>query len=465
MNCFREFLYKLTSIKGETPIPCGAPISYAGLSGIFIINVTLGTDLGIAGLVHDAQSVPDRFQIFFDGNLVADSKYVGDGLTGNPPNYLGNFVGNVYNNVPEFYWDGTQFVANGNTQNLTILQEDVAEFGLTDGNGSISFDKQLAAPGVMTIYVFAPLGGTAWTIDSTSCPVNTYDTINLSTTSLSGTWQANTVTNGGAVLRWNATNGITYGKDGNNPVFDLNDNLGTVDFSIYDTVLVTDFNVENLLVTSIDVSNSPGLLTLNVGDNSLTSLDVTANTSLTTLNFYLNNIPTIDLSNNTALVNLSCFDAGLTALSVTNNTLLQNLFLSNNTVATLNVSTNTALLNLECSNNSLSALSVTTNTLLTSLLCDGNTISTLDVSANTALVTLDCSSNSLTNLSITNNTALTTLRCDGNSLVAGDIDNIVIQLDTNGLSNGTLDIPLGRTAASDAAKASLQGKGWTVTEI
>jgi len=98
-------------------------------------------------------------------------------------------------------------------------------------------------------------------------------------------------------------------------------------------------------------------------------------------------------------------------------------------------------------------------------LCDGNTISTLDVSANTALVTLDCSSNSLTNLSITNNTALTTLRCDGNSLVAGDIDNIVIQLDTNGLSNGTLDIPLGRTAASDAAKASLQGKGWTVTEI
>ena len=629
MQDFKKFLHKLSAIGIATAIPCDEAIAFNGNQGIFIFDINIGTELGNVNLNHEAFGVPDRFQIEYDGVIVADSLYVGDSLTGNPPNYSG-MVGSTYNNVPEYFWDGVQFVANGNTQNITIMQSDVAPFGSTAGAGTINFQKISSLPSVMTVRVFAPLGGTAWNLDTecpdlvgigcsenlnfssddqagryftnvelglgtglvtldynaanipdrfqimydgvmvadsryvggyfsgnppdadtalweggggsgmfvgksyngipdyewdgvtfvasgptnnytvlqsevadfgdtagagtlsfiktnplpsvmtiitTSLPANTgFDftpacpiaeptNIQLTTTSTASSWVANTVTNGGSTLRWDSTNGFVYGKTGDSPDFDLSANIGDADMYIYDTTNVTDFNVENLDISSIDVSGNINLQTLNVGDNDLSTLDVSQNTALAILNCYINNLTTLDVTNNTALTALSCFDNSITALDVDSNTLLEQLYCSNNSLNTLSVTLNTALLELECGNNSISTLDVTNNTLLTSLVCDANSISTLDVSANTNLVTLDCSSNSLTNLVITANTLLTTLRCDGNVLVAGDIDNILIQLDTNGLSNGVLDIPLGRTAASDAALTSLQGKGWTVTEI
>ena len=168
MWSFRKHLHKISAINGPTPILCDEAIQFNGNQGIFIFDVNIGTELGNVNLNHEAFGVPDRFQIEYDGNVVADSLYVGDSLTGNPPNYSG-MVGSTYNNIPEYFWDGNQFVVNGNTQNITVQQSDVAPFGSTDGTGTINFQKVSSIPSVMTVKVFAPLGGTAWNLN-TDCP-------------------------------------------------------------------------------------------------------------------------------------------------------------------------------------------------------------------------------------------------------------------------------------------------------
>ncbi len=690
---FRNFMHKISAIGIATAIPCDEAIQFTGNQGIFIFDINIGTELGNVNLNHEAFGVPDRFQIEYDGVIVADSLYVGDSLTGNPPDLGGGFVGNTYNNVPEFFWDGTQFVANGNTQNLTIQQSDVAPFGQTDGMGTIFFQKITSNPAVMTVRVFAPLGGTAWNMDTEcpdlvgigcsedlsfsaddqagtyytnvelgldtglvtvdynagnipdrfqimydgvivadslfvggyftgnppdadtalweggggsgmfvgktynnipdyewdgaafvatgpttnhtvmqadvapfgqtagagtlsfvkpnalpssmtiivtslpantgwsfdpNCPVPIPDSILLSSTSVSPTWQAQSVIKTGGALTWDVTGGITDNQVGDNPIFDFTLNAGTADVTVTPSTDITTFNVPSLDITTIDVSNAPNLDTficainnlsildvttntlldtfdcssnnlnvldvtqnvlltlLGTGNNNLSALDVTQNTILAILGCEDNNLNTIDLTQNTALIVFNANNNNFATLNLTQNTVIEEVRISGNSIPTIDLTQNTALRILVMSNNgttsfdlsqnlllesftasvnSLNAIDVTLNTALQTLNVLSNSISTIDISNNTALVNLAVQDNSLTNLDITNNTLLTNVSCDGNVLVAVDIDNIIIQLDTNGLSNGMLEIPLGRTAASDAARTSLLGKGWTVTEI
>ena len=168
MWAFRKQIHKLSSVGLVTPIACGEQVTFNGTFGIFFVDIAVGTDIGIVTLNYEAISVPDRFQISYDGNLEEDSLYVGDGLTGNPPNYLG-MVGSTFNNVPEHFWDGAQFVASGDTQNITVAQGDVAAFGETTGNGSLHLFKTTATPITIQVAVIAPLGGTAWDF-GTLCP-------------------------------------------------------------------------------------------------------------------------------------------------------------------------------------------------------------------------------------------------------------------------------------------------------
>jgi hypothetical protein len=55
----------------------------------------------------------------------------------------------------------------------------------------------------------------------------------------------------------------------------------------------------------------------------------------------------------------------------------------------------------------------------------------------------------------------------GCALNQTSVDNILVSLDTAGQSNGIVSIQFGTSAAPSAtglaAKASLEGKGWTVT--
>ena len=275
--------------------------------------------------------------------------------------------------------------------------------------------------------------------------------------------------------------------------------------------LITEIQVPNGTITTLDLSGCTQLATLNCSgnkistlklntnslkyfncdDNAIAALDVSKNTALTYFSCGYNALTAIDVSKNTALISLYCNGNSIAALDVSKNTALVSLSCGyNNALTALDVSKNTALARLDCSYNKITALDVSTNTALTYLNCTKNQLTALDVSTNTALTNLSCSSNALTALDVSTNTALISLYCSGNALTALDVSN------TNKVSvfnfSGTLNnigaantsatiysklnaafaifadagtLTTDGTDASAALRATAEAKGWTVTII
>jgi len=182
MWSFRKEVHKLSNtflFSGGGGIPCDDDLAFSSPSGAgtYYIDVNIGTSTGLVVLEYDAGNIPDRFEIIYDGATVADSEYVGGYLTGNPPNAnknlwgdTGNFVGSVYNNIPDKEWDGAAFIPLGPVTNHTIVQPDIAPFGFTAGAGAISFIKTTASPSIMRVKVTSVVANTGWSI-STHCVV------------------------------------------------------------------------------------------------------------------------------------------------------------------------------------------------------------------------------------------------------------------------------------------------------
>ncbi|MBL7665642.1 MAG: hypothetical protein JNM93_10965, partial [Bacteriovoracaceae bacterium] len=247
-------------------------------------------------------------------------------------------------------------------------------------------------------------------------------------------------------------------------------------------------------ITTLDTSNNPVLKTLEITDNLMTTMNLTPNPQLITFTAYnvpltsLNltgltalqtvamdsaNMATLDLSTNTALVTLNARDCGFTNINLTNNTLLRyvtldgNLLTGNfdtstlsvletlhlgnsgagapfntNLVTSLDTSNNPILKNLRIDYNPISTLDLTPNPQLLSFyahqvpitsiditglnqmtffyLSDGN-ISNIDFSTNTALTDLRVIHSGLTSINVNNNTLLQNLYVPGN-LFSGAFD-------------------------------------------
>lgn len=190
-----------------------------------------------------------------------------------------------------------------------------------------------------------------------------------------------------------------------------------------------------------DLSGFTSLDTLDCGQNQLTSLPNLPN-SITILNCNTNNLvslPTLP----TSLLELYCQANDLTSLPTLPSSLEE----------------------LSCNNNQLSALPTLPNSLLT-LICSSNAITSLPA-LSTSLTYLNCSGNQLTSLP-TLPSFVDNLSATVNNLTVTAVSNILITLDTNGLSNGTIYMPNQSPTASpnpagNTAKTNLIGKGWAVT--
>lgn len=131
---------------------------------------------------------------------------------------------------------------------------------------------------------------------------------------------------------------------------------------------------------------------------------------------------------------------------------------------------NTSLIYLDYSENSLTAFpTITNNILLEELYLNNNSISgSYNFGLNTALTIMNLSTNSITGVSgFTLTTGLYNLQIDHNSISVTDINNALVALDTNGITNGnfisTIQSPLAApTGLGATAKTNLIGKGWTV---
>lgn len=220
-----------------------------------------------------------------------------------------------------------------------------------------------------------------------------------------------------------------------------NVNIPDANFKFY---LVSNPLINTNMDAEIQVSEANSFSgTIDCGASSIIDLTgIEEFTALTDLNIYNNQVTTMDLSNNVNLINLYCNDNLLTSLDISNNTALLTLDCSNNPLGTLDVSTNTLLTNLICRGNQLTNLDVSTNVALTYLNCQFNEIMSLNLSSNTVLATLNCmfneltsltfansistfqcTNNQLTSLDLSGNTALTVLTCGDNQLTALNVKN------------------------------------------
>lgn len=99
----------------EIAVQCDASFSQNGGPGVFSFNINFGSDTGMCGIAYDAFTIPDKFEIEWDGQIVATT---------------------------------TNEVA---------------------GQGTLLFDKTSANPRIATIHVIAQTEGTAWNISGV-CP-------------------------------------------------------------------------------------------------------------------------------------------------------------------------------------------------------------------------------------------------------------------------------------------------------
>lgn len=134
------FLSGLTDItSSDTVLPCGQLLNFNGNAGAFTFELDLGTAIGMFGINYNAQQVPDKFDLTYNGETVT-SKYRGS---------------STYN---------TQLT------NAGIPMSDINTASPSNGAGQLRLFKKTALPTKATVVVTAPLAGTAWNVTSV-CPL------------------------------------------------------------------------------------------------------------------------------------------------------------------------------------------------------------------------------------------------------------------------------------------------------
>jgi len=120
-------------------ISCGSPASFSGgVAFPSYHNIELGSNTGSVTLTYNAQNVPDKFELWFDGVKVIDTGYRG-GSTAQS--------------------DLDQALANLGLPSETIQGT---------GSGSASFTKSTATT-TAQLRVYSPLANNSWTA-TLSCP-------------------------------------------------------------------------------------------------------------------------------------------------------------------------------------------------------------------------------------------------------------------------------------------------------
>ena len=135
-------------------------------------------------------------------------------------------------------------------------------------------------------------------------------------------------------------------------------------------------------------------------------------------------------------------------------------------ITDLDISNATALNNLNTRYNALTSLDVTQNTVLEILNVRGNgqlSSGTVDISNNPLLTSFQADNTLMSSINITNNTLLTNVILRSAQFSSAELDQVVIALDSYGLSDGNLEIrsnPGDLTFASfDAYNSLLQRVG------
>lgn len=165
------------------PTPCGSTINASGGQGIYLLNLDTGTtvnDIGAVIVRFQPLGVPDGIRATLGANIFnkltssVDGFHQSTNATG--ITYVGQtsadcgISGTTYPTLAEFLYNGTSFVATGNTQSITVDPGDVSLGTSAPGNMLMVISKLTPSPSIINFEVVGPCGGTAWGM-SVACPV------------------------------------------------------------------------------------------------------------------------------------------------------------------------------------------------------------------------------------------------------------------------------------------------------
>jgi hypothetical protein len=144
-------------------IPCGTSSSFSGAVAYPTTqSVTLGTDTGTVVLNYNAQTVPDRFIVEWNSNVVIDTGYRGgsqyDFGGGSRSAFTSSLTGDIDPITLNTYPDFATYPNDGYPRILG------------PGLGTTSFVKNLANPTSVTVNVYGPMPTTQWSY-TLNCPV------------------------------------------------------------------------------------------------------------------------------------------------------------------------------------------------------------------------------------------------------------------------------------------------------
>ena len=165
------FTTTTTTTTSLPPVACGVASSYSGAEGYPITqSVTLGSTTGTVDYSFDAYSVPDRFIVRWNSNVVIDTGYRGtsdyDFGGGNRASFNADLNGQVDPITLVTYPDAINYPDDGYPRVTS------------PGGGITSFNKTLASPSSALVEVYAPMPGTAWTF-TMGCPTTTTTTTTI----------------------------------------------------------------------------------------------------------------------------------------------------------------------------------------------------------------------------------------------------------------------------------------------
>jgi len=235
------------------------------------------------------------------------------------------------------------------------------------------------------------------------------------------------------------------------------------------------------LLQTVNCSGLSNLQTLRASSGSyqtttLTSINVTGCIALKTIYAQQTGALVIDISTCVSLQLFVCYGSDIASLDASGLTALQEIDAYDSTgscdyLATVNITGCTALTDLDVRFTKITNLDqLYTCTNIDTVQVRGcSLITSIDAHGCTSLRILDAYALGqtcplLASVDVAGCTGIVTLDLNSTALDSAEVDQILTDLDTNGNSNGTVD--LRNTAAPGAsgltAKTNLQGKGWTV---
>lgn len=162
--------------------PCGETINASGGQGIYLLNLETGSTVGDVGAVivrFDPYGVPDGIRGTLGATVYNKLTSPVDGLhqssNAGALTYIGQtgadcgISGTTYPALIEYLYNGTSFVATGDTQSVTVAPGDVSLGSSAPGSTMMVIPKLTASPSIINFEVVGPCSGTAWQM-SVACP-------------------------------------------------------------------------------------------------------------------------------------------------------------------------------------------------------------------------------------------------------------------------------------------------------